>query len=95
MRVYDVIIAGIPLKLKSEKDPELVKKLISYVDKKVQEALPATKSGSLQNAALLATLNMAEELFELKGKALTQLDKFEKKTIRLIDELESSRAGKA
>ncbi|MBK9295132.1 MAG: cell division protein ZapA [Oligoflexia bacterium] len=95
MRVFDVTIAGIPLKLKSEKDPELVKKLIAYVDKKVLEALPATKSGSLQNAALLATLNMAEELFELKGKALTQLEKFEKKTIRLIDELESSRAGKA
>jgi cell division protein ZapA (FtsZ GTPase activity inhibitor) len=95
MRIYDVNIAGIPLKLKSEKDPELVKKLISYVDNKVQEALPATKSGSLQNAALLATLNMAEELFELKGKALTQLDKFEKKALSLIDELESSKAGKA
>ncbi len=88
--VYEVTIAGIPLKLKSGQDPEMVKKLISFVDKMIQEALPATKSGSVQNAALLAALNLAEELFELKAEALNQLDKFEKKAQRALNELEPS-----
>ncbi len=89
-QVFEVTIAGIPLKLKSEKEPEMVKKLISYVDKKIQEALPATKSGSVQNAALLALLNMADEFFELKNNALVQLDKFEKKTLKIMEDLETS-----
>src|ERR1700733_5801452 len=91
-RVFEVTIAGIPLKLKSGQDPEMVKSLVSFVDKKVQQALPATKSGSVQNAALLAALNLAEELFELKVKARTQLDKFEKKAQKVLSELETSRA---
>ena len=90
-RVFEVIIAGIPLKLKSDKDPETVKKLIAYVDEKVQEALPATKTGSIQNAALLALLNLAEEHFGLKANALNQLEKFEKKTLKIIEDLESSK----
>lgn len=88
--VFDVSIAGIPLKLKSGHSPEMVKKLVSVVDKKVREALPATKIGSVQNAALLAALNLAEELFELKRKAAIQLEKFERKTQRALHELENS-----
>ena len=87
--VYEVVIAGIPLKLKSGHDPKLVNKLVSFVDSKVQQALPATKSGSVQNAALLAALNLAEELFELKEKARGQLEKVEKKAQKTLSELES------
>ena len=93
--VFEVTIAGIPLKLKSSHDPEVVKKLVSFVDKKVQEALPATKSGSIQNAALLAALNLAEELFELKAKALNQLEKFEKKAIKALNELGPTKPPRA
>jgi cell division protein ZapA len=94
-RVYEVTIAGVPLKLKTSQDPEMVKSLVSFVDKKVQQALPATKSGSVQNAALLAALNLAEELFEIKAKAKTQLDKFEKKAQKVFSEIESSCAPRA
>jgi cell division protein ZapA len=90
--VYEVVIAGVPLKLKTTHDLEKVKKLISYVDKKIQQALPATKSGNIQNAALLAALNMAEELFELKTKASSQLEKVEKKAQKIMSELETSRS---
>jgi cell division protein ZapA len=92
--VLEVTIAGIPLKLKSGQDPEMVKKLVSFVDKKVQEALPATKNGSVQNAALLAALNLAEELFELKARALQQLEKFEKKAQKALTDLETSKPAR-
>lgn len=88
--IYDVEIAGISLKLKSEKDAAVVKKLISFVDKRIADALPATKSGSVQNAALLALLNLAEEFSELKTTALMKLEKFEKKTLKIIEDIESS-----
>lgn len=91
LRVYEVTIAGVPLKLRSDKDPESVNKLISFVDKKVHGALPATKNGSIQNAALLALLNLADEHFELKAKALDQLENLEKKTLKIIDDLESTK----
>jgi cell division protein ZapA len=93
--VYEVTIAGIPLRLKTSQDPEIVQKLVSFVDKKVQQAMPATKSGSVQNAALLAALNMAEELFELKTRALTQLEKVEKKAQKVLSELETTKAPRA
>jgi cell division protein ZapA len=88
--VYEVVIAGVPLKLRSGHDPKMVKQLVSFVDNKVQQALPATKSGSVQNAALLAALNLAEELFELKSKAVGQLEKVEKKAQKTLSELESA-----
>src|SRR3954465_14944412 len=93
--IFEVTLAGVPLKLKSGHDPEMVKKLVSFVDKKVQEALPATKSGSIQNAALLAALNLAEELFELKARALKELDKVEKKAHKVLNELETSKAPRS
>src|SRR6478752_4504489 len=93
--IFEVTLAGVPLKLKSARDPEIVKKLVSFVDKKVQEALPTTKSGSIQNAALLAALNLAEELFELKAQAIQELDKFEKKAQRVLSDLESTKPPRA
>jgi cell division protein ZapA len=93
--VIEVTIAGIALKLRTVRDPESVKNLVALVDKKVQEALPATKTGSIQNAALLTALNLAEELFELKKQALGQLERLETKTQKVITELESSGAPQA
>lgn len=88
---FEVVIAGIPLKLKSSRDPESVNKLVSLVNSKVEEALTATKSGSVQTALLLAALNLAEELLELKDNALKEINQFEKKAQRILSDLESSK----
>ena len=90
-RLFEVNLAGVPLKLKTGQDPDVVKKLVAYVDKKVQEALPATKSGSIQNAALLAALNIAEELFMTKERALSEIERFEKKAVKALNDLESAK----
>ncbi len=90
-QVFEVSIGGIPLKIKTAHDAATVQELVSYVDRKISEALPLTKSGSLQNAAVLACLNIAEEMILLKKKALTELDRFENKARRVVSHLESSR----
>ena len=85
-----VLIAGVPLRLKSSHDEETVNELVRMVDEKVLQALPLTKTGSIQNAAILAALNMAEELLLLKRQARELVDNLETKVSRVIDDLEKS-----
>ncbi|MEZ0392982.1 MAG: cell division protein ZapA [Pseudobdellovibrionaceae bacterium] len=88
---YEFQIAGLPYKLKSLHDEATVQELVDYVDRKVKEALTVTKSGSFQSAAVLAALNIAEELILLKRKAQRELEILEEKTLKLSDSLENSK----
>lgn len=89
-RPYHVSIAGVPLRLKSSHDEETVNELVRLVDDKIREALPLTKTGSIQNASILASLNMAEELLLLKRRARELVDGLEARAIRVIEDLEKS-----
>lgn len=85
-----VSIAGVPLRLKSSHDEETVNELVRMVDDKIRQALPLTKTGSIQNASILAALNMAEELLLLKRHARELVDRLEVRTLRVIEDLEKS-----
>ena len=88
---YEFQIAGLPYKLKSSHDEATVQELVDFVDKKVQQALAVTKSGSFQSAAVLAALNIAEELILLKRRAHRELDLIEQKTLKLAEAIEDSK----
>jgi cell division protein ZapA len=90
-RIFEVTLAGLSLKLKTSHDADTVHQLVSYVDQKVSEALKLTKSGSRENAALLASLNIAEELIILKSRATAEIEKIESKAQKVLADLESSR----
>jgi cell division protein ZapA len=92
-RVYEVEIAGVPLRLKSSLDDKTVNELVEMVDQKVCEALPLTKTGSIQNAAILAALHMAEEYLMLKRRTKVELDFLESRAQKVLAELESSRVS--
>lgn len=87
-------IAGVPYKIKTSHDTEMVQELIQFVSVKVDEALKNTKNGSFQNAAVLAALNIAEELILLKRRARSELEKLEEKTLRLSLEIDNSKTKK-
>ena len=89
--LYELSIAGLPFKLKSSHDEQTVQQLVEFVDQKVKEALQATKSGSFQSAAILAALNIAEELILLKKRAIKELDRLEDKAQKLSQNLENSK----
>lgn len=91
-KTFEVEIAGVPLRLKSSHDEQTVKELVRLVDDKIREALPLTKTGSIQNASILASLNLAEEYLMLKRKALSELDGLEAKAVKVITEMESTRS---
>ena len=91
---YDLTIAGLPFRLKSSHNLEIVQRLVTLVEEKMQEALQnSAKSGSLQNAAVLAALNLAEELVLLKQRALQEIHRIEEGAHKIARELENSKLG--
>lgn len=90
-RLYDVEIGGTSLRLRSSHDEKTVVELVQLVNRKLTEAMPAIKSGSPQNASILASLNMAEEFLTWKKKAQAELDELRRQAQALLSELESTR----
>lgn len=93
-RLFEVEIAGIPLRLKSSLTQEAVEELVQLVDRQIKAALPLTKTGSIQNAAILASLNLAEAFVTLRKMACSELEAVEHGAMRIVSELESSNIRK-
>ena len=94
-KTVDFKIAGVSYKIKSSHDEQTLKQLVEYVNNKVTEAMKVTKNSSFQNAAVLASLNIAEEMILLKKRAQAELEKLENKALRLAQEIENTKANKA
>lgn len=93
--IFEVEIAGTPLKLKTSNDESLVGELVQLVDSKVNLALGASHSRSIHNATLIAALNIAEELILLKRKARSELDRLGRQADEILVDLESSQITQA
>lgn len=93
-RLFHFKIAGVSYKIKTSHDENTVNELVSYVNQKVTEAMSVTKHSSFQNAAVLAALNIAEEMILLKRRAYAELEKLEAKALKLSQDLENSKAHK-
>lgn len=87
---YEFNIAGLPFRLRSSQDEETVRNLVQFVDQKIQQAVKATKSGSVQSAAVLAALNIAEELILLKKRAIREIEAMEDRALRLAQDLDQT-----
>jgi cell division protein ZapA (FtsZ GTPase activity inhibitor) len=56
------------LSLKSDKDPQLVANIAAYVDGKVGEVREMAPTVALDKALMLASLTVAEELFDAQER---------------------------
>jgi cell division protein ZapA len=65
-RVVSVEICGQRYPIRSTLDAEYVSRLAGYVDEKIRAAGEATSSGDGQRLAVLAALNIADELFRCR-----------------------------
>jgi cell division protein ZapA len=93
-KVFHFHILGVPYKLKTSHDDEMVAQLIDYVNRLMNQAVGVTKNGSFQNAAVLTALNLAEELIVFKRKVSQELEKIEAKALLISKELESQKETK-
>lgn len=89
--VYEVKIAGIPLRLRSSHSAETVGEIVNLVNEKIQEALAATPNGSIQTAAILAALNLAEAQWSIKQQTLGDLNRLEALAQSVISDLETTK----
>lgn len=65
-RVLSVEIHGQRYPIRSSLDPEYVLRLAAYVDQKIAAAADSTPSGDSLRLAVLAALNIADELFRIR-----------------------------
>jgi len=65
-RVIPVEIAGQRYPIRSSLDPEYVARLAQYVDEKMRAASESTPTGDSLRLAVLAALNVADELFRCR-----------------------------
>lgn len=83
-----VEIFGQQLNLRSAANPEYASELANYVDDQIHKV--ASQSNDPLKVALLASLNIANELFQLRKNSQESLDAVSERTDSLIAMLERS-----
>jgi cell division protein ZapA len=71
-RVIPVEINGQRYPIRSTLDPEYVARLAGYVDEKMRAAADSTPTGDSLRLAVLAALNIADELFRCRDLTRTR-----------------------
>ena len=95
--VHEVVLAGKTYKLRSPHEDEYLAKLAAFVSAQVAEVQRRGTVGSL-DAALLAALNIADELFRLRNEAEARLAEMGEKAQALLaalDEVDPARRDAA
>jgi cell division protein ZapA len=86
---YNITILGQELSVFSDSEDEQVAEVVQYLNKKVEELLRSGNGLKNLNVAILAALNISEELLKLKvvnRELCDQLENRAEKLIQLIEE---------
>lgn len=88
-RSVKVSVAGQKIALRTDAKPKYVKELASFVSAKMEEVKSGGKTVTTQSLALLAALQIADELYQLR-KSQEQLKRqVKERTQRILRYLES------
>jgi cell division protein ZapA len=88
---YDIRILGQELSVLSDADDENVANVVLFVNKKMEEVLQSACNLKTLDVAILAALNISEELLKLKGVNKELCDQLECRTEKLIQLIEEAR----
>lgn len=86
---YNITILGQQLSVVSDSEDEKVAEVVQFLNKKVDEISHSGNGLRTLNVAILAALNISEELLKLKGvnkELCEQLENRAEKLIQLIEE---------
>lgn len=83
-------ILGREYTIKSDEGEERVQKIGEYVNRKIKEISESSKAISILNVAILATLNIANDYFDLLEKQNKLTRAVEDKSGRLIEIIHSA-----
>jgi len=85
---YNIRILGQELSVLSDAEEEQVANVVQFVNDKIEEVMQSKSGLKTLNVAILAALNISEELLKLKGvkkELCEQLESRADKLIQLID----------
>jgi cell division protein ZapA len=86
---YNITILGQQLSVMSDSEDNQVAEVVQFLNKKVDEILHSGNGLKELNVAILAALNISEELLKLKGvnrELCDQLENRAEKLIKLIED---------
>ena len=81
---YDIRIFGQELSVLSDAEEENVANVVSFVNEKMEEVLQSAGNLKTLDVAILAALNISEELLKLKGVNKELCDQLECRAEELI-----------
>jgi cell division protein ZapA len=87
---YKIRILGQELSVLSDAEDEQVANVVQFVNKKIEEVLQARDGLKILNVAILAALNISEELLKLKGINRELCDQLESRAEKLIQLIEDA-----
>ncbi len=87
-RSVSVQIAGVRYSLKTDEDERWVKTIAAFVDAKMREVQKSTRTVDTQSVAVLAALQVAEELFAERRDTRELRKSIREKSESLLDYLE-------
>jgi cell division protein ZapA len=82
-RVVPVEIQGQRYPIRSTLDPEYVARLATYVDEKMRAAADTTPTGDSLRLAVLAAINIADELFRCRDAKYSRDNRFNERAEEL------------
>lgn len=85
-----VEIYGQSYNVRGEGDPAYLTELARVVDNRMREIAPQVATGDPTKIAILAALNLADELSRYRNERETDADRWKTKTEQLIDRLGKS-----
>jgi cell division protein ZapA len=92
-RVVSVEINGQRYPIRSDLDPQYIAELAAYVDEKMRLANRECPAGDTLKIAVLAALNIADEVFRARGDAASRRTDLARRTQELERMLDLALAG--
>jgi cell division protein ZapA len=87
---YNINILGQELSVLSDADDEHVANVIRLVNEKMEEVLKSANNLKALDVAILAALNVAEDLLKLRGVNKELCDQLESRSEKLIQLIENA-----
>ena len=87
---HKITILGQELSVLSDSEDEQVANVVQFVNEKMEEVLHSGNGLKTLNVAILAALNISEELLRLKGVNRDLCDQLESRSEKLIQLIEDA-----
>ncbi|MCX7959184.1 MAG: cell division protein ZapA [Deltaproteobacteria bacterium] len=92
---FDITVLGQKIKIATDSDAEHINMVVSFVEKKFEEAKGSIKGINTQSLLIMTLLNVADELIKLRKNKAQELDNVISKMRRILEVIEYNDSQRA